>query len=44
MPYLAKIMGIDTVQRGNDAGDVMSGMFRTQRLERVYLDTSAVYV
>jgi hypothetical protein len=44
MPYLAKIMGMDTVQRGTDADDVVSGVFKTQRLERVYLDTSAVYV
>jgi hypothetical protein len=44
MPYLAKIMGMDTVQRGIDADDAVSGVFKTRRLERMYLDTSAVYV
>jgi hypothetical protein len=44
MPYLAKIMGMNTVQRGSNADDAVSGVFKTRRLERVYLDTSAVYV
>jgi hypothetical protein len=41
MPYLAKIMGIDVVQRG-EKEEVGTSVWRGKRLERVYLDTSAV--
>lgn len=46
MPYLAKIMGMETVQEEQSEGVSVAtgGMFRARKLERVYLDTSAVYV
>ena len=48
MPYLAKIMGMETVQRQqcdriDKEPDALSGLFQARKLERVYLDTSAVY-
>ncbi|GHJ90155.1 hypothetical protein NliqN6_6557 [Naganishia liquefaciens] len=46
-PYLAKIMGIETSQQPQGKGriegtDKLGGSFRARKLERVYLDTSAV--
>lgn len=45
-PYLAKVMGMDVVQRdaerAKDGLGEGKGVYRGKRLERVYLDTSAV--